>query len=80
MRREITPAYALGAILLFLGWLYALLPHAYHEAAPLPYREEHGLHTLLGVALAVLGVLVLVWDARRAKVAARRPRRKRRGR
>lgn len=52
--------YIVGVLLQFIGWFYALLPHAMHEKLSVGFGVEHNVHTIIGVSLVVLGVGTLV--------------------
>ena len=49
-----------GIFLQFIGWLYALLPHAFHEELQIGFNLGHAIHTLIGILLVVVGVIFLV--------------------
>ena len=62
--------YWLGVALLFVGWFYALAPHAFHVQSGLGLGQEHDTHTLEGLVLVVLGLGVLIYDSRKNKASA----------
>lgn len=67
--------FIIGAALLLSGWLYALLPHAYHGelSAGGIENEDHFVHSLFGISAALGGLAILVFDARRStEVSAKR--------
>ncbi len=58
--------YYLAVLILFAGWFLALLPHAFHTAVGLT-EQSHETHTLEGIGLVVLGVLMLIVQSRMRK-------------
>ncbi len=69
---RISPVYALGVIILFAGWFYALLPHAFHQSSGLGLGLEHTMHTEIGIALVLVGLGVLIWEKRGAETAGKK--------
>ena len=56
----------IGTVILFLGILFAFLPHAWHSAI---LEEEvetsHFTHTIYGIAAAIVGLGILIWDKKK---------------
>ena len=63
---RITPLYILATSALFLGILWAALPHAFHSTILGPEElENHSIHVLQGGILAIVGAVFLVWNERK---------------
>jgi len=50
----------LGTILLLIGFFLAFLPHAAHIAAGLSDESSHASHIVSGIALVIIGLVMLV--------------------
>ena len=50
--------YYSGIVLMFAGWIIALANHAFHSRIGLG-EENHLLHTLLGIALVIIGIFLI---------------------
>ncbi len=51
-----------ATLLLFAGFVFAFLPHASH--ASLGFGEEsHLMHTIWGMGIVVIALLLLVWSS-----------------
>ena len=53
--------YIVGAILILLGVFYILFPHSVHVASGIGLGVPHSGHILLGIVLAVSGIVLFVW-------------------
>ena len=64
--------YILGSIVLFLGLIWMLLPHATHEQIAESIIETEGfevshiLHTLEGLIATILGLILMVYTEKQA--------------
>ena len=52
--------YYTGAIIIFLGLLWMLLPHVYHKAITDEKETSHLFHTIQGALAALIGISVLI--------------------
>ena len=52
----------IGTILLFIGFLLAFLPHAFHASIGLNDSVSHAKHVITGIALVVLALAILVYN------------------
>jgi len=62
--------YFLGAIILFLGLIWAFLPHAFHDEILTGGElegESHLIHTLQGIVVAIVGIGILVFSNKKLK-------------
>ena len=56
-----------GTILLFIGFVLAFLPHAFHASIGLDGSISHAKHVITGIILAVLALAVLVYNNKALK-------------
>ena len=64
--------YFLGAVVLFLGLLWSLLPHAFHEKVSLFEKDDsftfsHQIHLLEGLITAIFGLIILIYSDKKIK-------------
>lgn len=52
----------IGTILLFIGFILAFLPHAFHSRIGLDDSVSHTKHVITGIVLVVLALAVLVYN------------------
>lgn len=54
----------IGTILLFIGFILAFLPHAFHSRIGLDDSVAHIKHVITGIILVVLALAILVYNNR----------------
>lgn len=52
----------LGVFILGIGFFLAFLPHAVHIAAGLDDKTSHAKHIVYGISLAIIGLIILVYN------------------
>lgn len=52
--------YWLATLLLFLGLILALLPHAYHAKLGLGEEIDHRYHIVSGIILIIISLIILI--------------------
>jgi nitrate reductase gamma subunit len=52
----------IGILLLFIGFVLAFLPHAFHASIGLNDSVSHTKHVITGLILVVLALAVLIYN------------------
>lgn len=52
----------IGTILLFIGFVLAFLPHAFHAKIGLNDNITHIKHVIYGIGLILISLTILVWN------------------
>ena len=60
----------IGTILLFIGFVLALLPHALHGKIGIGESISHTKHVVTGIILVVLALSILVYNNQALNVKA----------
>ena len=71
--------YVIGSFLLFVGLLWMLLPHSFHEEVISHVDEDsldisHTLHILQGLIPAILGLILMIYAEKKLKITAKKLR------
>ena len=53
----------IGTIILFIGFFFAFLPHAFHDAVLGEAKDEesHVKHSIYGMSMVIIGLVILVY-------------------
>ena len=54
----------IGTIFLFIGFILAFLPHAFHASIGLDGSVSHAKHVITGMALVILALAALIYNSR----------------
>ena len=54
-----------ATVLLFIGFFFAFLPHALHNAVLKDEGASHLNHVIFGMALVVISLGILIWNKKK---------------
>ncbi len=56
-----------GTVLMFIGFFFAFLPHAFHTKAGLSEDTPHLKHVITGMVLVIISLGILVYNNKKPK-------------
>lgn len=57
--------FGLGTVILFIGFFYAFLPHAVHNAVGLGKETQHTKHVVFGAIMILVGLVLLILNEKK---------------